>query len=146
MKITILSIGKFSNNNPNKQLFYSYQKRLNWKIDLKELEPKNNQTEGKLILSKIPNSNIIIALDEKGKATSSTEFSTIIKNYANQGNSNLTFIIGGADGLDPEIKKKSHLTLSLSNLTFPHMMVRTILIEQIYRAQTIINNHPYHRI
>ncbi len=152
MKITILSIGKFRNQDPNKELFLEYQKRLNWKIELKELELKGNLQgatlkikEGELLLSKVPNSSKIIALDEKGKIFSSTEFAIIIKNYGIQGNSDLTFIIGGADGLSTELKQKADLILSLSKMTFPHLMIRSFLIEQIYRANTIINNHPYHR-
>lgn len=152
MKITILSIGKFRNQDPSRELFLEYQKRLNWKVELKELELKGNIQgealkikEGELLLSKVPNNSKIIALDEKGKMFSSPEFATVIKNYGNQGSSDLTFIIGGADGLSNELKQKADLMLSLGKMTFPHLMIRSFLIEQIYRANTIINGHPYHR-
>ena len=152
MKITILSIGKFRNQDPSRELFLEYQKRLNWKVELKELELKGNIQgealkikEGELLLSKVPSNSKIIALDEKGKMFSSPEFATVIKNYGNQGSSDLTFIIGGADGLSSELKQKADLILSFSKMTFPHLMIRSFLIEQIYRANTIINGHPYHR-
>jgi 23S rRNA (pseudouridine1915-N3)-methyltransferase len=153
MKITIISIGKFRNQDPARELFLEYQKRLSWKIDLKELELKGNFQgeilkikEGELLLSKVPNGAKIIALDEKGKMFSSPEFATVIKNYAVQGSSDLAFIIGGADGLSAELKQKADLTLSFSKMTFPHLMIRSFLIEQIYRASTIISGHPYHRV
>lgn len=152
MKISIFSIGKFRKSDPAQELFLEYKKRLNWKIELKELELKGNFQgevlkikEGELLLSKVSYNSKIIALDEKGKMLSSLEFANSIKNYANQGISDLTFIIGGADGLSVELKQKADLILSFSKMTFPHLMIRSFLIEQIYRANTIINNHPYHR-
>jgi 23S rRNA (pseudouridine1915-N3)-methyltransferase len=153
MKITIISIGKFSKNDPNFALFAKYQKRLPWKLELKELETKGNlqgeklkNKEAELLLGAVPNGAKIIVLDEKGKSLSSPEFSKSLENFGNSGNSNLAIIIGGADGLSINLKKQADLILSLSKMTFPHMMVRSFLAEQIYRAYTIINNHPYHRI
>ena len=70
----------------------------------------------------------------------------MLENMNTSGNSNIAFIIGGAFGLSQEIKNRADILISLSRLTFPHLMVRTILIEQLYRASTIINNHPYHKI
>ena len=123
MKISILSIGQFRKNDPNQQLFLEYKKRLSWKVELKELElKKGNQSslqgealkikEGQLLLSCVPASAKIIALDEGGKIFSSIEFANVIQNYNNQGNSNLAFIIGGADGLSLEVRKKADLILS----------------------------------
>jgi 23S rRNA (pseudouridine1915-N3)-methyltransferase len=153
MKITIISIGKFSKNDPNFDLFLKYQKRLPWKLELKELETKGNlqgevlkNKEAELLLAAAPNGAKIIALDEKGKNLSSPEFAKSIANFGNEGNSHLAFIIGGADGLSDHLKKHADLILSFGKMTFPHMMVRSFLAEQIYRAYTIINNHPYHRV
>ncbi len=152
MKISIISIGKFSKNDPNYDLFLKYQKRLSWKLELKELEAKGNlqgevlkMREAELLLGNVPSSAKIIALDEKGRMLSSQEFASSIQNFANNGSSNLAFIIGGADGLGEEVKKKADLVLSFGKMTFPHMMIRSFLAEQIYRANSIINNHPYHR-
>lgn len=152
MKITILSIGKFSKNDPNLDLFLEYQKRLKWKLELKELMVKGNfegqvlkAKEAEILLNNLPENSKIIALDEKGKMFSSSEFAEQIKNYTNHGASHLSFIIGGADGLDDEIKRKADLVLSFGKMTFPHMMIRAFLSEQLYRAWTIINGHPYHR-
>lgn len=156
MKITILSIGKFSKNDPNLNLFAEYQKRLpkgqGWKLELKELGVKGNfegevlkNKEGEVLLNNIPANSKVIALDERGKSLSSPEFAGYIKDLSNRGTSHLTFIIGGADGLSEELKKRADLILCFGKMTFPHMMIRSFLSEQIYRAYTIINNHPYHR-
>jgi 23S rRNA (pseudouridine1915-N3)-methyltransferase len=126
---------------------------LPWKLEIKELELKNNLSgevlkskEAEILLKAVPSSAKIIALDEKGKNLSSPEFAKSIENFGSSGNSHLAFIIGGADGLSDDVKKRADLILSFGKMTFPHMMIRAFLSEQIYRAYTIINNHPYHRI
>jgi 23S rRNA (pseudouridine1915-N3)-methyltransferase len=153
MKITIISIGKFEKH-LQKPIFDDYLKRLKWNINLKELEAKVSSKisgealknkEGEVILANIKDSSKIIALDENGKQHKSRAFAKIISDSALQGNSHLTFIIGGANGLSQAVLNKANLKISLGLMTFPHMMVRSILIEQIYRAFTIANNHPYHR-
>lgn len=153
MRITILSIGKFENS-PHKAVFEHYLKRLKWKIELKEIELKNSdkltsaqrkQGEGELILKNLkPNSKIIIC-DERGQQFASKDFAKILADFAVKGNSDFTFIIGGCDGLWEEILNSSNLKISFGKITFPHLMLRSVLIEQLYRAFSIINNHPYHR-
>jgi 23S rRNA (pseudouridine1915-N3)-methyltransferase len=105
---------------------------------------ENMLIEAKKISSHIPEGSLVIALDERGIELNSVEFAYKLAQVTLD-NSHLTFIIGGADGLHPELKKKAQLLLQLSNLTFPHALVRIILVEQIYRAITILENHPYHR-
>ncbi len=153
MRITILSIGKFENS-PHKAVFEHYLKRLKWKIELKEIELKNSDKltsaqrkkgEGELILKNLkPNSKMIIC-DEKGQQFKSVEFTKMLSDFALQGSSNLTFIIGGSDGFSDEILERKNLKISFGKITFPHLMLRCVLIEQLYRAFSIINNHPYHR-
>jgi 23S rRNA (pseudouridine1915-N3)-methyltransferase len=151
MNITIISIGRFKNN-PQKEIFEIYLKRLTWSVNLRELEVKAalsgdvlKEKEGQLLLDNIPASAKIILLDEKGKNPSSKEFADLLKNYQANGYGNLAFIIGGASGVSEAVKNKADIILSLGKLTFPHMMVRSILAEQLYRAYSILNNHPYHR-
>jgi 23S rRNA (pseudouridine1915-N3)-methyltransferase len=154
MKISLISIGKFDKPFYN-QYFEFYKKRLKWQIELIELDLKNSNNlepekikdqEGKLIEKYLKNCTKIIALDENGKQFSSIELAKNLENIGIEGNSNIAFIIGGAFGLSQDIKKKANILMSLSKLTFPHLMVRIILIEQIYRASTIIFNHPYHKV
>ncbi len=153
MHISILSIGKFENS-PHKAVFETYLKRLKWKVELRELELRNSQNfsvekikkcEGELILKALKPVSKLIILDEKGKEFTSRNFAKLISDFAVEGNSDLTFVIGGADGLSEEILKKAALKISFGLATFPHLMVRSILAEQLYRAAMIIGGHPYHR-
>jgi len=153
MKITILSIGKFDKS-PYRELFEYYLKRLKWKIELREIEFKNTKNyedskikneEGVLLIKNLNNFSKIIVLDERGKQFSSPEFANILENFNIAGDSNIAFVIGGAFGLSEEVKNKADILFSISKMTLPHLMVRSFLIEQIYRASTIISNHPYHK-
>ena len=151
MIININSIGKFKNH-PHKDIFELYVKRIGWNVKLKELEVKKSasenvlkEMEGELLLNNIDSNSTIILLDERGKNFNSREFAQKISQYRDQGVNNITFIIGGANGVCQKVKDRADLEISLSKLTFPHLMVRSILAEQIYRAYSIINNHPYHR-
>ncbi len=153
MRITILSIGKF-NSSPHKAVFENYLKRLKWKIELREMELKNSQNmsvdkvkegEGDIILKALRPGTKLILLDEKGKQFTSRDFAKLISDCGVQSESDLTFVIGGADGLSQELLKKNHLKISFGLMTLPHLMVRSVLVEQLYRAQTIISGGPYHR-
>ncbi len=153
MKINILSIGKFENS-VHKAVFEHYAKRLKWKVELKEIELKNSDKlsllerkkgEGELLLKNLKLPSKIIVCDENGEQISSKDFAKIISNFALHGNSNISFIIGGSDGLSDEILQSANSKIAFGKITLPHLMVRSILIEQLYRAQTIIEGHPYHR-
>lgn len=153
MRLTILSIGKFENS-PHKAVFENYLKRLKWKVELREIELKSSQNlpvekikegEGALILKAWKSSSKLIILDERGKQFSSLAFAKMFSDFAVDGDSDLTFVIGGSDGLSQEVLQKAALKISFGTMTFPHLMVRSMLIEQLYRAQSIIAGHPYHR-
>lgn len=100
--------------------------------------------EGELILQWLEESDYVIALDEKGKQFSSERLADFIQSRANSSVKNVIFIIGGAFGLDDSILKRANYKWSLSELTFPHQLVRLMLAEQIYRACTILKNEKYH--
>ena len=143
--IKIICVGKI------KESFYrdaidEYLKRLSkyHKVEIIEVMDSNIKGEKELILKKIDKKDYIVTLEIEGNNLSSTELSKFIdKTLIN--NSNITFIIGGSDGLDDDIKKLSNYRLSFSRLTFPHQLFRVILLEQIYRAFKIINNESYHK-
>jgi 23S rRNA (pseudouridine1915-N3)-methyltransferase len=100
--------------------------------------------EGSAILSAIPEKSITIALDERGKLWNTQELATQITHFQNN-TPQINFLIGGPDGLSKTCLEKSQIQWSLSPLTLPHPLVRVILVEQLYRAISILNNHPYHR-
>lgn len=127
-----------------------YQKRLSKYIKLEIIElpdynydiQKTLNEEGKNILSKIKEKDFVVTMEINGNNLSSEEFSSFIdKNISN----NITFVIGGSNGLSSEVKKRSNYRLSFSSLTFPHQLFRIILLEQIYRSFKIINNESYHK-
>ena len=102
------------------------------------------EREAKNIQAKIPANSVVVALDVKGKTWSTEELSAHIADWQQQG-SNICFLIGGPEGLTPELIEDADIRLSLSRMTFPHPLVRAILAEQLYRAYSILKNHPYHK-
>ena len=123
------------------------------KLILKEIKPekRNNtnaeqcmQEEEKRIRLALPEKPYIVILDERGKNVTSVQLSQHI-DFWKQNNIHPCFIIGGADGISNSLKKDADLTLRLSDLTLPHGLARVLLIEQLYRAVSILENHPYHR-
>jgi 23S rRNA (pseudouridine1915-N3)-methyltransferase len=151
MKILIAAIGKSKNSAPAALLYSEYTKRLPWKIECKEFEVKAQDSstrktkEAELLLTACTGYEYIIALDESGQTLSSREFAEKLSKWQQNGASSFAFIIGGADGLDNSVLKKASLIWSFGRVTWPHLLVRPMLAEQIYRTQTLISGHPYHR-
>lgn len=137
--------------------FSEYAKRMppDCRILLKEIKPversgsKTAETAMALERTKIeaavPKGARIIALDEHGKDLTSVQLSQLLKQWQQEGG-DVTFVIGGADGLDADFKKNADMLIRISSLTLPHGMVRVMLAEQLYRAWSIRQNHPYHRV
>lgn len=101
--------------------------------------------EAEIILAALPAASIIVALDETGKSLSSRNFSSQIGKWRDNGEQDLVFIIGGPDGLDHDLVKSARQTIAFGMSTWPHQLVRVMLLEQIYRATTLLLGHPYHR-
>lgn len=145
MKITILAIGKCKKNSPEATIIEEYAKRSSWQIIIKEKDNSTQKDEAEFLISSIPSGAKIIVLDERGLNLKSTELATKIANWQLNGCSEICFLIGGADGHIQSTRDKADLLLSFGKLTLPHMLMRAVLSEQIYRIQTIISGHPYHR-
>lgn len=105
---------------------------------------KNTADEAKRLLSVLPGGVRIIMLDEGGRQLTTRQWADLLQEWQLD-NINIAFVIGGADGFAPAIREMAHDSLSLSNLTLPHGIARLLLVEQLYRAWSILNNHPYHR-
>lgn len=103
------------------------------------------QLEAERLRKTIPAGDIVVAMDEHGRDFTTMDFAKKVDGWKNEG-CGVTFLIGGADGLDPELKKGCRMMLRLSSMTLPHAFARVMLVEQIYRAWSILNNHPYHRV
>ncbi len=111
-------------------------------LDEKELKKQ----EAKLILQQVQQDDFLVLLDERGKQLASPELATFIQQRANESTKRIVFLIGGAFGVDATVSARANYIWSLSKLVFPHMLVRLILSEQVYRACTIIKNEKYHHI
>jgi len=137
--------------------FGEYAKRMphDCRIVLREIKPversgsKTAETAMALERTKIeaalPKGARIVALDEHGKDLTSVQLSQLFTQWQQDGR-DVAFIIGGADGLDPEFKRNADMLIRISSMTLPHGMVRVLLAEQLYRAWSITQNHPYHRV
>ncbi len=141
----IIAVGRMKNTSPFYSAYMEYDKRLKGKIELIELEGRDQKQELEKIKAKLSPSSILIALDETGKTLSSIELSKKIIDLQTIKPGKVQFILGGADGLDNDIRGRADLVLSFGRLTWPHMLARVMLVEQIYRARLIATNHPYHR-
>jgi len=141
--IDLIAVGKLKND-PLADVFADYQKRMTWKFALRELEGKTQADANAKIMAQIDPKAALIILDERGKSLSSRDFAAKIESWQTAF-PKIQFVIGGADGLSDDIRKKATMLMSFGAQTWPHMMARVMLMEQIYRAQAIIANHPYHR-
>ena len=131
-----------------------YQKRLPRHLDLEFREiaaargnaagTSNRDKEGERLLKALPERSHVVALDEHGSAWTSTELAGQLESWQGKAQA-VSLLIGGADGLSPACKERAQQTWSLSPLTLPHALVRVVLAEQIYRAWTLLQGHPYHR-
>ena len=155
MKITVLAVGTKMPRWVDEAV-NDYAKRFGRDIvyTLKEIKPEKRTSsvnaaqgmlaEEKRLLDAIPAQALVVALDERGVAPTSIQLAEYLKTWQMNGE-HVCFIIGGADGMTDTIKQKAKMLMRLSSLTLPHSMVRVLLTEQLYRAVSILHNHPYHR-
>jgi 23S rRNA (pseudouridine1915-N3)-methyltransferase len=155
MKLRIVAVGR-AKAGPEKTLLETYAKRLTWPLSVEEVEEKRplsgealKTREAELLLAAVDGKKaaqrVVIALDEHGKSMGSRDFAKRIGQLKDQGVGEIVFLIGGADGHGKAVLDRADLKLSLGALTWPHMLVRALLAEQLYRAQQILAGHPYHR-
>lgn len=140
MKIALLAIGKM--RGADAELCEEYLKRMKG-VAVKELATGTQRSENETLLKVIPGKAFVVLCDERGKDLSSAELAG--KFAAWQERAELVFVIGGADGVTDELRKRADFVLSLGRKTWPHRLARVMLLEQIYRARQINTGHPYHR-
>lgn len=159
MRLLVIAIGRLKQG-PERELGERYRARfddigrkLGFRgLDIHEIpESRARDTatriaeEGAAIAALIPDGAAVIALDERGEAIDSASFARHLGRWRDESVAGAVFLIGGADGLSPDLRRKSRLTIAFGKATWPHQMVRVMLLEQIYRAATILSGHPYHR-
>jgi 23S rRNA (pseudouridine1915-N3)-methyltransferase len=150
MRITVLAVGKM--RGPLVDLCDDYVRRLPWPVrvdELAESRPLKPQErisrEAGLLRKALPKGSTVIALDERGATTSSAEFAKRLGAWQDRGIEDVAFLIGGAEGLDPTLRDNADFVLAFGRMTWPHLLTRLLLFEQLYRASTILSGHPYHR-
>lgn len=151
MKITIAAIGRAARG-PERELYEHYAGRIRWPLVLRELEEKRKlpapqlmQREGELLLEAAPAGATLVMLDRRGRMLDSEAFATRLGGWRDSSVSDVAFLIGGADGHTEAMLKTASLVLSFGAMTWPHLLARGMLAEQIYRAQQLLAGHPYHR-
>ncbi len=138
MLLHIIARGKIGRS-PEAELVERYLKRIAWPIRVTELADRGGT------IPPAPSASVTVLLDERGSTLSSTEFARKLEGWRDGGKREVRFLIGAADGHDEALRGSAELVLSFGLATWPHMLARTMLAEQLYRATSILANHPYHR-
>ncbi len=153
MRILIVAVGR-ARAGPERALFEHYMARVTgpFSLELKEVEEKRTlpaaelkRREGDLLLAQVPGGAVIVAMDERGKSMSSAAFAERLGFWRDDGVRDVALLIGGPDGLDRRVRDRAGMVLSFGAATWPHMLVRGMVAEQVYRAGSIVTGHPYHR-
>lgn len=143
--IKVVAVGKMSRPCFSEEIKY-YQKQMQPSIEIIEIKENiSMQKEGEAILKRLTSNDFTICLSIDGKEMDSPQFASWLHEKQLYETKGLTFIIGGSDGLDKAVQNRCDFHLSFSKFTFPHQLMRLFLVEQLYRAQMIIKNHPYHK-
>ncbi len=155
MRITIACVGRAgrAKHDAAQALIGSYRERLPLAVEIREVEDKKTagtvlerkQREADLLRAACPKGAVLVALDEHGKNLTSRDFAAQIGQWRDNGEAELAFLIGGADGLDAALLAQARLKIAFGAMTWPHLLARVLLLEQLYRAWSLLNNHPYHR-
>ena len=155
MRVHICAVGRLRKG-PERQLYDDYLTRFDrtgrhlalGPAQITEVEDKKGggmAAEAILLERAVPDGSVICTLDERGKVMSSPDFAQLLARWRDQGRQDLAFVIGGADGLDPGLRGRADASLSFGKMVWPHMLVRVMLAEQLYRAASILAGGPYHR-
>ena len=156
LRVRIAAVGRLPARAPESPLIADYLSRFAQTgrplglgpAEIAEVEDRRGggkPTEAALLSRQIPTGAAVIALDERGRQFTSPEFAALLARLRDDGQSDAVFLIGGADGLDPELRERAAHSLSFGAMVWPHMLVRVMLAEQLYRAATILAGLPYHR-
>jgi 23S rRNA (pseudouridine1915-N3)-methyltransferase len=159
MRLVVIAIGRLKPG-PERELADRYRKRFDEigrtlgfrSLDIHEIPESRardaatrSAQEAAAILAAIPEKSVVVTLDERGQNIDSTVFARNLGRWRDEAVMHTIFVIGGADGLSPELRHKAKLAIAFGSATWPHQIVRVMLLEQLYRAATILAGHPYHR-
>jgi 23S rRNA (pseudouridine1915-N3)-methyltransferase len=157
IRLHVAAVGRIRADRPERALIEDYHMRFNrtarplgmGPLLEHEVEPRKGTgpaAEADALARAVPEGAAVVALDERGRTLSSTDFADRLESFRDMGIPDLAFVIGGADGLLRETRDRADLVLSLGPMVWPHMLARVMLFEQLYRAATILSGSPYHRV
>ena len=155
MRVHLCAVGRLRSG-PERDLIADYTQRFDrtgralslGPLTEHEVEDKKNAgmaAEAELLARAVPAGAVLVTLDERGKLLTSPEFATQLARWRDAGRQDVAFVIGGADGIDPSLRAKADFSISFGQMVWPHMLVRVMLAEQLYRAANILSGGPYHR-
>ena len=149
MCLVVAAVGR-GRGDPAQQIFEDYRKRLPWPLELREVRAggggkAGREREAAALLKGLPADAYVFALDGAGKALASEEFAAKLAEVRDKGTAVVAFLVGGADGHGAPVLARADMVLSLGPMTWPHLLVRAMLAEQLWRAASILSGHPYHR-
>ncbi len=156
MRLHVCAVGRIRADQPERAIFEDYHTRFNrtgkaialgpmHEIEVEDKKGGGMEAEADLLLRAVPTGAVLVTLDERGKVMSSPEFASQLARWRDEGRQDLAFVIGGADGLAPGLRDRAAYSISFGKMVWPHMLVRVMLAEQLYRAATILSGGPYHR-
>lgn len=156
MRVHVIAVGRMRAG-PEKEIFQDYTKRFDrtgralglGPIRLVEVDDRKGggmAAEATLLKRAVPDGALLVILDERGCVESSPQFADRLAGWRDQGRGDLAVIIGGADGISPDLRAEADFALSFGKMVWPHMLVRVMLAEQLYRAASILSGGPYHRV
>ncbi|MEY4984229.1 MAG: hypothetical protein RIR62_2495 [Pseudomonadota bacterium] len=156
MRVHVCAVGRIRADQPERALFEDYHMRFNrtgkplalgpmTEIEVEDKKGGGMEAEAELLSRAVPSGALLVTMDERGKTLSSPEFAAELAKWRDSGRQDVAFVIGGADGIAPSLRARADVAISFGRMVWPHMLVRVMLAEQLYRAATILSGGPYHR-
>ena len=153
----VCAVGRIRADQPERAIFEDYHMRFNRtgkplalgpmvEVEVEDKKGGGMEAEAELLLRAVPAGALLVTLDERGRVMSSPEFAADLAKWRDGGRQDVAFVIGGADGTSPSLRARADASISFGKMVWPHMLVRVMLAEQLYRAATILAGGPYHRV
>ena len=156
MRVHVCAVGRIRADQPERAIFEDYHMRFNrtgkplalgplFETEVEDKKSGGMEAEAELLARAVPAGALLVTMDERGKVMSSPEFAAQLGRWRDEGRQDVAFVIGGADGIAPSLRDRAAFSISFGRMVWPHMLVRVMLAEQLYRAATILSGGPYHR-
>jgi 23S rRNA (pseudouridine1915-N3)-methyltransferase len=157
MRLHLCAVGRMRADQPERAILEDYHMRFNrtgkplalgplFETEVEDKKGGGMEAEADLLAKAVPAGALLVTLDERGKVLSSPEFAAQLARWRDDGRQDVAFVIGGADGIAPGLRERAAFSISFGRMVWPHMLVRVMLVEQLYRAATILGGGPYHRV